>query len=345
MAQRIVLAGGSGFVGSALARHFRGRGDDVVVLTRGRSRLRSDGVREVQWDPSVALSPASGSAAQHAGDASAGSSRGQGGAGKCNLLGYTLSDAARPWAAELEGAAAVINLAGASIDCVHTPENRRRILESRVDAVRALGAALRGCVRLPAVWVQTSAVGFYGSGSGKCDEGTPPGSGFLAEVGVQWEDAFARECPAVVRSVVLRVGVVLGRQGGALPRLERLARYFIGGAAGNGRQGISWIRLDDLVAIFARAAENPAMRGIYNACAPEPVSNAEFMRTLREVLDRPWAPPAPAWAIRLVAPAFLNTDASLVLEGQYAIPARLLAEGFGFRAPDLRTALRGLGSD
>lgn len=305
MASKIILAGGSGFVGSALARHFRDRGDDVVVLTRSRSRVREDGVREVQWD-----------------------GRSVGG-----------------WAAELEGAAALINLAGASIDCVHTEENRRRILESRVDAVRALGAAVRGCGRPPAAWVQASAVGFYGSGPGRCDEGTPPGSGFKADVCVQWEVAFADSCPAAVRGVVLRLGVVLGKQGGAFPRLESLARFFLGGAAGNGRQGISWVRLDDLVAILARAAEDAAWRGTYNACAPEPVSNAEFMRMLREVLDRPWSPPAPAWAIRLFAPAFLGTDPSLVLAGQYAVPARLLAGGFAFRAPDLRTALRGLVSD
>lgn len=305
MANQIVLAGGSGFVGSALARHYRNRGREVVVLTRSRSRVRGDGVREVQWD------------------------------------GRT----AGAWAEELEDAAAVINLAGASIDCVHTPENRQRILESRVDAVHALGAAARACRRAPAAWVQVSAVGIYGSGSGRCDERTPPGSGYLAEVCVRWEAAFERECPAETRGVVLRVGVVLGRAGGAFPRLERVARFFLGGAAGNGRQGISWIRLDDLVAIIARAVDSPAMRGVYNACAPEPVANAEFMRTLREVLDRPWAPPAPAWAIRLVAPTFLGTDASLALEGQYAVPARLLAEGFPFRASELRAALRELVSD
>ncbi len=302
MGNKIVLAGGSGFVGSALARHYRDAGWDVVVLTRSRSRVRPDGVREVQWD------------------------------------GRT----AGAWAAEVDGAAALINLAGSTIDCVHTPENRRLILESRVDSVRVLGAAVRAAARPPAAWVQTSAVGIYGTGPGRCHERTPPGASFKAGVCVQWEAALAEACPPGVRAVVLRVGVVLGRQGGAFPKLERVARFFLGGAAGDGRQGISWIRLDDLVAIYARAVESAAMTGVYNACAPEPAANAEFMRTLREVLDRPWAPPAPAWAIRLVAPVFLRTDPSLVLEGQYAVPARLLAEGFAFRAPDLRTALRGL---
>lgn len=342
MANKIVLAGGSGFVGSALARHYRDAGWDVVVLTRSRARVRPDGVREVQWDPATALAPAPQGESHLLDDKTTEGARGSGGPEKCNLIGYTLSDAARGWKAELDGAAAVINLAGSTIDCVHTPENRRLILESRVDSVRALGAAVRAAARPPAAWVQTSAVGIYGTGPGRCHERTPPGASFKAGVCVQWEAALAEACPPAVRAVVLRVGVVLGRQGGAFPKLERVARFFLGGAAGDGRQGISWIRLDDLVAIYARAVESVAMTGVYNACAPEPAANAEFMRTLREVLDRPWAPPAPAWAIRLVAPVFLRTDPSLVLEGQYAVPARLLAEGFAFRAPDLRTALRGL---
>lgn len=302
MAPRIVLAGGTGFIGAALARRFRERGDEVVVLTRSAPRRRGDGVREAQWD------------------------------------GRTAGD----WARELEGARAVINLAGSTINTVHTPENRRRIVESRVDSVRALGAALRACATPPAAWVQTSAVGIYGNTEARCAEDAPAGSGFKPEVCTQWEAAFRAECPATVRGVVLRIGVVLGRKAGAYPPLARMTKCFLGGRAGSGRQGISWILLDDLEEIFLRAVNDPTMRGAYNACAPEPASNAEFMRTLRDVLGRPWAPPAPAWAIKLVAPLVMRTDASLVLEGQYAVPARLLADGFRFKAPRLVSALTAL---
>lgn len=302
MTQRIVIAGGSGFVGAALARRFRERGHDVVVLTRSAPRRRGDGVREAQWD----------------------------------------GRAAGEWARGLEGARAVINLAGATINCVHTPENRRRILESRLESVRALGAALRACSVPPAAWVQASAVGFYGDTEQRCAEDAPPGAGFLADVARQWEAAFAAECPARVRGVVLRLGVVLGRRGGAYPALARATKAFVGGRAGSGRQGLSWIWIDDLEEIFRRAVNDDAMRGIFNACAPEPASNAAFMRTLREVLGRPWAPPAPPWAINLVAPLVLRTDPSLVLEGQYAVPARLLADGFRFKAPRLVSALTAL---
>ena len=302
MASKIVLAGGSGFLGAALARRCRERGNEVVVLTRSQPRRRGDGIREVQWD---GRNPGA-------------------------------------WVAELEGARAVVNLAGSTINCVHHEDNRRRILQSRLDSVRAIGAALQRCALLPQTWVQTSAVGIYGYGQERCGEDAPIGTGFKPEVCRQWEEAFRAACPVVVRDVVLRVGVVLGRKGGAYPPLARVTKCFLGGAAGRGTQGISWILLDDLEEIFLRAVENEAMRGVYNACAPDPVSNADFMRELRASLRRPWSPPAPAWAIRIVAPLAMRTDPSLVLQGQYAVPARLLAEGFRFRAPQVRTALNAL---
>ncbi|MBA3850256.1 MAG: TIGR01777 family protein [Opitutus sp.] len=298
----MILAGGTGFIGTALAHRLRERGHEVVVLTRRPPQRRSDGAREAQWDGRVA----------------------------------------GPWAAELEEAGGVINLAGSTINTVHNAENRRRILESRVDPVRALGAAVRACRQPPAVWVQTSAVGIYGQGDGCCTEDTPAGEGFMPEVCVRWEQAFREECPAALRAVVLRVGVVLGRRGGAYPLLARVTKLFLGGAAGDGRQGISWILLDDLEEIFLRAVESDAMRGVYNACAPEPASNAEFMRALRASLGRPWAPPAPTFLIRRVAPLVMRTDASLVLQGQHAVPARLEAEGFRFRARRIEPALRAL---
>lgn len=307
MAPRVVLAGGTGFLGAALARRFRERGNEVVVLTRREPRRRGDGVREVTWHPGIA------------------------------------ADTPAPWWNELEGARAVINLAGSTINTVHNAANRRRILESRVESVQALGAAVRACRQPPAVWVQTSAVGFYGTDSEtRHDENSPAGTGFKAEVCARWEGAFREACPPAVRPVVLRVGVVLGRKGGAYPPLARVTKWFLGGAAGNGRQGLSWVWIADLEEIFLRAVEHDAMRGAYNACAPEPVSNAEFMRELRESLRRPWSPPAPAWAIRVVAPLVMRTDASLVLKGQFAVPTRLEAEGFRFRAARLGTALRTL---
>lgn len=322
MAPKVILAGGTGFIGSALARRFRERGHEVVVLTRSTPRRRGDGVREVQWDPTRNAATGPEAEASSMGDR---------------------AGASEAWRTELGGARAVINLAGASIACVHTPANRERILGSRLDAVHALAAAMRsGAQPPPRVWVQASAVGIYGAGGERRDEAAPAGAGFLADVCRRWEETFRAARPADVRDVTLRVGVVLGRRGGAYPPLARATRWFLGGAAGSGRQGLSWILLHDLEEIFLRVVADDAMRGVYNACAPEPVTNAEFMRELRASLGRPWSPPAPAFAIKLIAPLVLRTEPSLVLEGQFAVPARLQAAGFRFQAPRLGPALTAL---
>lgn len=305
MPEKIVIAGGTGFIGQALGRRWRERGCEVVVLTRREARRRGDGVREVSWS----------------------------------------GQSAGSWVAELEGAAALVNLAGSTINCVHTEENRQRILRSRLDVVGALGAAVRGCRQPPPVWVQASAVGFYGSDTGggkRCREDAPPGGDFLAGVCRQWEEAFARARPEGVRPVLMRIGVVLGRRGGALPPLVRLARLFLGGAAGGGRQGISWIHLADLEEMFLQAVADPGLTGVYNACGPAPLANREFMATLRGVLGRPWCPPAPAVLVGLAARWILRTEPGLALRGQYAEPARLLAAGWKFRFPRLEAALENL---
>jgi len=239
--KRIVLAGGSGFIGGALAGEFLARGFDVTVLTR-TPHGRTDDVHEVEWD------------GEHVGE----------------------------WIAFLDGAEAVINLTGKSINCPHTPENLRVITDSRVNSVRALASALDQIKVPPRVWVQASAVGFYGdTHDHSCTEAAPNGSGPLADICVQWEGAFSAVKVAALRKVTLRIGFVLGRDGGALPVLATLARCFLGGAAGSGKQFISWIHLADLVQMFVAAVENEKFAGIYNAVAPEAATNAEFMHELR----------------------------------------------------------------
>jgi uncharacterized protein (TIGR01777 family) len=307
MANKVVLAGGSGFLGRALARRLAADGWEIVVLSRDADRGTVPGEppagRTVQWNAET------------------------GGA----------------WAAELEGAAAVVNFAGRSIRCVHTLEHSREILESRVNAVRALGKGWARARNPPPVWVQCSATGYYGNAGDRfCDESLPPGPGFLAEVCRRWEEAFAAlELPGV-RRVVLRLGVVLDAGHGALPPLVRLVRRFLGGAAGSGRQFFSWIHRDDAVGAFVAALTRPELSGACNVCSPAPVSNAELMRELRRILGRPWCPPAPEFAVRLLAGPLLGVDPSLALHGQRCLPQRLQAAGFGFRHPAIGAALREL---
>jgi uncharacterized protein (TIGR01777 family) len=299
--KRVILAGGSGFVGQALAPVLAAKGYDVVVLGRSAAH-RKDEVDYLQWD---------GKTAGH-------------------------------WSSALEGAEAVVNLTGKNINCRHTPENRREIIRSRVDSVHVLGEAIANCATPPKVFAQASGVGYYGdTGDQMADEDAPPGSDFPAEVCRQWEGAFnALDLPAT-RKVVLRLGVVLGRDGGALPVLEKLTRWFLGGAVGSGRQFLSWIHIADLIQMFVSTIERPELTGVFNATAPAPVTNREFMRELRRALHRPWSPPVPAPFVRAGA-WLMGSEGELALLSSRCVPRRFLEHAFQFQLPTLREAFANL---
>ncbi len=294
-----MLAGGSGFLGRALAAHFTGQGDNVVVLTRSPRPGRADGVAEIAWD---GCDPG-------------------------------------PWETSLDGADAVINLAGRSVNCRHTAAHRAEILASRLDSVRAVGQAICRAAHPPRVWIQAGSLAIYGdAGDTICDETTPAASGFPAEVCQRWEAAFDAEPTPDTRRVLLRIGFVLGRDGGALEMLARLTRWGLGGAAGDGRQWISWMHLADFVRCVAWALTEPEARGVYNVTGPNPVTNRELMRALRSIQRRPWSPPIPAAFVRIGA-WLLGTEGELALTGRRCLPRRLQEEGFWFVQPGLRPAL------
>lgn len=307
MANKAVIAGGSGFIGQALGRALAAEGWEVVVLTRDTDRCPGSdempAFRAVQWN----------------------------------------GETGGPWAAELEGATALVNLAGRSINCVHTLENSREILDSRIKAVKALGKGYARAKNPPRLWVQASATGFYGNAGDRfCEETLPSGPGFLAEVCRHWEEEVAALDLPEVRRVVLRLGPVLDRRTGPFPTLLKLTQMFLGGPAGSGRQYMSWVHRDDAVAIFAAAVTRPGLDGTYNACAPNPVTNAQLMRELRAATGRPWCPPAPEFAVRFIAEHQFQTDGNLALHGQRCTPQKLLATGFQFKHPVLGGAIRDL---
>lgn len=245
------------------------------------------------------------------------------------------------WAKELVGSSLIVNLSGASINQVWTDTAKQEILLSRVESTRAIGAALAECSEPPPVWINASAIGYYGdTGSFEVSEASPPGQGFLAETCAAWEAA-VDEFESPVRKVKMRTGVVLGRGGGALEQLLRLTRLFLGGSAGSGRQFISWIHLRDLVSLFTWAAAEEAIVGPVNAVSPNPVTNAVFMRELRAAVHRPWSPPAPAALIRLGA-RLAGTEGDLVLMSQRVFPQIAEAHDFPFAFPTLREALANL---
>jgi uncharacterized protein len=298
---RIVIAGGSGFIGSALTREFSAHGREVFILTRN-PRRRNDGVREILWD------------GEHSGE----------------------------WTQCLDGAEAVINLTGKSINCQHTPENLRGIIASRLNSVKAIGAAIAQVKIPPRVWLQASAAGFYGDTKDTLHAETASnGNDVLAKVCRDWENVFASVVTPHTRRIILRIGFVLGREGGALPVLSRLTKFFLGGAVGSGRQFISWIHLADLARMFRTAVEAEILSGTFNAVGPEPVTNAAFMRELRRALHRPWSPPAPEFAVKIGA-RLMGSEPSLALISQRCSAEKFLQAGFQFQFAELAPALRDL---
>lgn len=233
----------------------------------------------------------------------------------------------------------MVNLTGRSVDCRYNQANRREIIDSRVNSVRVVGEAIGRCASPPQAWVQASSLAIYGdAGDRICDDGAPHGQGFSVEVCEQWEDELDRQDVPSVRKTTLRIGFVLGHDGGALSRLIPLARFGLGGAVGNGRQYISWLHTADMNKMFRWAIERPDVSGTYNATGPEPVTNRDFMRTLRATLGRPWSPPAPAFAVH-IGSFFMRTEPSLALTGRRCLPVRFQSQGFQFQHTDLSFAL------
>jgi uncharacterized protein len=302
----VVVAGGSGFLGRGLASFLHERGYASAILSR--SGTRGEGFPEdtawLEWDA------------------------------------RTIGD----WAKSLDGAAAVVNVVGRSVDCRKTPENKRVILESRVDSCRALGEAMRAVDNPPPVWVQSATAHIVGDPEPKdtiCDESTPPGPTheMAPFVGAAWEEAFYAAKLPEQRGVLLRISFVLGGEGGALARLKKLTLLGLGGTVGRGDQWISWIHQEDLNRLILLAIEDESYEGMYVVTAPEPVTNREFMKALRHAYRRPWSPPAPAFAVRLASRFVLNTDPELALLGRRCVPKRLLERGFEFQHPTIEEAL------
>lgn len=293
---KIVIAGGSGFIGNALVERFAARGADVAVLSRDPSRVTRG--RGVAWQPGSA-------------------------------------DTA--WHSELADATHVINLAGENIAGSRwTPQRKEELVESRITPTRALVEGMKQVAAKPA-FISASAIGFYGDrGDEQLTEQSAAGSGFLPDLCRQWEEA-ARDASCVSRVTIVRIGIVLDAEGGALQKMLMPFRLFAGGRFGSGQQWMSWIDRDDLVSMIEWAADGQRLAGTFNATAPAPVRNSDFAAALGAVLNRPSVFPAPGFALR----AMLGELAGpLLLDSAKALPVRAGREGFTFRYPALAESLR-----
>ena len=297
---KIALAGGSGFLGTALTQALTRDGHDVAVLTRQNpaSMPAQPRVTHVSWTP---------------------------------------DGTSAAWAAALDGADAVVNLAGESIAARRWSERQKQeIRDSRLRATASLTAAIRQVARAPKVLVSGSAVGYYGDrGDETITESSGPGRDFLAGVADAWETA-ANQVAARTRVALVRTGIVLDRKGGALAKMLPPFQLFVGGPLGSGRQYMPWIHKEDWVRLVTFAMTHEGARGPLNATAPAPVTNAEFSKALGRALHRPSLLPAPAFALRLALGEMAD---ALLLGGQRALPVRATDLGFSFRYSNIDDAL------
>jgi len=299
---RVLITGGSGLIGRALAAELARSGNEIIILRRTPERIigLQAGVLAERWD------------------------------------GRT----AEAWYALADGADAIVNLAGENISSGRwTEERKRAILQSRLNAGRAIVQAVQAAANKPGVVIQASGIGYYGThGDEEVTEETPPGHDFLARLAVDWESSTASLEALGVRRAVIRTGVVLSTDGGALPRMLLPFRFFVGGRLGSGRQWFPWIHIADEVGAIRFLLENRAASGPFNLAAPFPITNAGFSRLLGQRLRRPSLMPTPAFALRLL----FGEMATALLDGQRAIPQRLLQLGYTFQFPEAGQALKDL---
>jgi uncharacterized protein (TIGR01777 family) len=315
---RVVIPGGSGQVGTVLARAFHSSGDGVVVLSRGAANANGAPAsgspwRTVRWDAE------------------------------------TLGD----WASEMDGADVVINLAGRSVNCRYGPENRRQIMDSRVLSTRVVGEAIARAKSPPGVWLQAStatiychrhdaandeATGILGGG----EPGAPDTWRFSIAVATAWERALQEAVTPRTRKVAMRSAIIMSpERGGIFDTLLGLVRRGLGGTSGDGRQYMSWVHHADFVRAVRWLIAHPEVDGAVNIASPNPLPNAEFMRALREAWGTRVGLPAARWMLEVGA-LLMRTETELVLKSRRVVPGRLLAAGFAFEHPEWQQAARDL---
>ena len=297
---KVFMTGGTGFVGTYLAKRLVSEGHKVTILTQplGEAALKISGLTYLAGNPTI---------------------KGE-------------------WQKAVKEHDVIINLAGASIFSRWTPEQKKILLESRIETTSNLVAALPDNAK-NITFFSTSAVGYYGFHEDEeLTENLAAGNDFLARLASDWEQEAMRAQNKGARVVITRFGIVLGKNGGAIGQMLPLFKYFLGGPLGNGRQWFSWVHMQDLAEAFIFLLQHTEISGAVNLCSPQPVRNSELGKAIGKVMHRPSFMPAPGFMIKLI----LGEFGSVLLKGQRVIPRRLLDAGFKFKYPNIEDALKSI---
>ncbi len=297
---KVVVTGATGFVGQVIVKQLLAAGDEVIVLTRNVAKAAislGSTCRYYQWDDMESLPPAEA----------------------------------------LEGADGVINLMGESISKRWDENQKKKIYNSRISGTRKIVEAFEKLNHKPKVFVSTSAIGIYGNrGAEELNESSNVADDFLAKVCKDWENEANKARNHGARVAIIRVGIVIGKNGGALAQMLPIFKLGGGGPLGSGKQYMSWIHIEDLASMYIEALKNNEIKGVLNGTSPYPVTNAEFTKVLGKVLRRPAFLPAPSFAIKIA----FGEMSQILLEGQKVLPVKFKEAKFRFRVPTLEMAIK-----
>lgn len=287
---KVVIAGGTGFIGQYFERKFTDMGYDVAIISRNSPYIK--------WENKDEIIQA------------------------------------------LENAEMLINLAGKSVNCRYNQKNREEILNSRVKTTKILGEAINACQNPPRLWINSSTATIYRHAEDRpmTEENGEIGTGFSVNVAKEWEHAFfSFECPKT-RQIALRISIVLGDDGGVITPYKNLVKFGLGGVQGSGNQMFSWIHIEDLFNIILFLNKREDLNGVFNCASPNPITNREFMTSLRKKMNKTIGLPSPSWLLELGA-IFIRTETELVLKSRWVIPERLEMSGYQFTYPTIDKAL------
>lgn len=295
---KIIIAGGSGFLGENLEKYFSEKGNQVYILTRNPKREN-----EVYWDA------------------------------------RTLDE----WKNILENSDVLINLTEKSVDCRYHEKNKQEIHSSRIDSTKVLQQALDNCLNIPKVWLNASSATIYVHSEKhlNTEEDGIVGDDFSMNICKSWEEELFRIKNEKIRKVALRTSIVLGKNGGAFPKLRQVTKSGLGGNQGRGDQKVSWIHIDDFCRVVEWIIDNENIGGAINVTAPQPLSNEDFMKKIRNQLKVPFGVSSPVWLLE-IASIFLGTETELLLKSRNVYPEKLIANGFQFIHPNIDDTLQNL---